>query len=185
MLIALSRGSMSANHRRFLLKVNRPPLFFSQVASIAMDYKKEFSKRLMGLDELRKLPERKRVPKLCALTGRKQPSVRAWTIGESIPDYPDLLKILKWGKTTSDYLLFGIGPRTASAGLATANHMEDQLLTFFRGLDGDEEAQGFVLSAANREYNKKHPEDRKADPFGDGAAAAIKVVHPEKSKAKK
>lgn len=131
-----------------------------------MDYKKEFAQRLMGLPKMQALPKRKKVKHLVNLTGKKQTSCRAWTIGDSIPDYPDLLKIIKWGETTADYLLYGLGPRTANTGLATVNEMEDQLLTFFRGLEGDDEAQAHILSLANREYNKKHPEDRKANPFG-------------------
>src|SRR5260221_23285 len=89
--------------------VNRPRLFSLKVGFKAISYdKKGFSGRLNEICRLKTDDPQKTLEKL---TKKKQPSVWEWLNAKAVPDRENLLKIIEWGETTSDYLLYARGPR--------------------------------------------------------------------------
>jgi transcriptional regulator with XRE-family HTH domain len=74
-----------------------------------------FAKRLNQICDEMHLPDRGRQAELARICEVKPSSVNKWFSAISLPDAENLLKIADWAGTTSDWLLFGRGPRHAGA----------------------------------------------------------------------
>lgn len=150
------------------IKVNRSRLYISQVTSIAMSYnKKQFTERLREICLDSGLPEKQWQSALVTVTKKKQPSVSDWLNGHTMPDEENLLKIIRWGKTTSDYLLYAIGPKHPGekvTAIYTKDDFEKQLLEVYRSLASEEDRE-WLLAQANFIYNKAHPGKGVGNPF--------------------
>lgn len=74
-----------------------------------MSYDKtKFAERLNEICRLKTADPQKALQKL---TKKSQPSVWDWLHAETMPDRENMLKIIIWADTTSDYLLYARGPR--------------------------------------------------------------------------
>lgn len=119
--------------------------------------KKQFAERLKEICLLKTNNPQK---ELEALTKKKQSSVFDWLNGNSLPNEENLLKIVIWGGTTSDYLLFARGPKTREG-----DEVEDQLLYFYRHLTKPRDRIEFV-EQCNWIFSKMEPAAGVANPFG-------------------
>lgn len=74
-----------------------------------------FAKRLVQICEEKTLPVRGRQAEVARVCSIKPSSVNKWFNAISLPDAENLLKIADWANTTTDWLLYGRGPRSVSS----------------------------------------------------------------------